>query len=175
MSETNWTANWLRRARITDDPVGEVIANMRRDPDVPPSAVGSGAAVSWPGSRQKVTRCLISGARGYHGDGGASGTAYFRFRDAVSAVGCDAGTIERQRPGQYDLAAVRKAAFEQLRATASARGSSVKLSDERAALARAQRLLAEVKSGQLSGRLVEIERVGEELENRYATVRELLM
>jgi hypothetical protein len=36
MSETNWTANWLRRARITDDPVGEVIANMRRDPDVPP-------------------------------------------------------------------------------------------------------------------------------------------
>jgi hypothetical protein len=36
MNETNWTAHWLRRARITDDPVGEVIANMRRDPDVPP-------------------------------------------------------------------------------------------------------------------------------------------
>jgi len=36
MSEKNWTANWLRRARITDDLVGHVIADMRRDPNVPP-------------------------------------------------------------------------------------------------------------------------------------------
>jgi hypothetical protein len=36
MSETNWTANWARRARITDGPAGYVIAGMRRDPNVPP-------------------------------------------------------------------------------------------------------------------------------------------
>jgi hypothetical protein len=36
MSETNWTANWLRRTRITNDPAGYVIASMRRDPNVPP-------------------------------------------------------------------------------------------------------------------------------------------
>jgi hypothetical protein len=32
MSETNWTVDWLRRARITDDSMGNVIADMRRDP-----------------------------------------------------------------------------------------------------------------------------------------------
>jgi hypothetical protein len=36
MSETNWTANWARRTRITDGPAGYVIAGMRRDPNVPP-------------------------------------------------------------------------------------------------------------------------------------------
>jgi hypothetical protein len=36
MSETNWTANWARRSRITDDPAGYVIAGVRRDPNVPP-------------------------------------------------------------------------------------------------------------------------------------------
>ena len=36
MSETNWTATWLRSARITDDLAGDVIANMRSDLNVPP-------------------------------------------------------------------------------------------------------------------------------------------
>jgi hypothetical protein len=36
MSETNWTANWARSARITNDPAGYVIAGMRCDPSVPP-------------------------------------------------------------------------------------------------------------------------------------------
>jgi hypothetical protein len=36
MSEKNWTADWLRRARITDDSMGDLIADMRRDPNVPP-------------------------------------------------------------------------------------------------------------------------------------------
>jgi hypothetical protein len=35
MSEKNWTADWLRRVRITDDSMGDVIADMRRDPNVP--------------------------------------------------------------------------------------------------------------------------------------------
>ena len=35
MSETNWTANWARRTRITDGPAGYVIAGMRRDPRTP--------------------------------------------------------------------------------------------------------------------------------------------
>jgi hypothetical protein len=92
-----------------------------------------------------------------------------RFRQLV-----DAGTIERQPPGQYDLDVVRKAAFEQLRATASARGSSVKLSDERALLAKRQRELTELKIAKARGAVVEIETVGELLENRYAIVRERL-
>jgi hypothetical protein len=29
------TKRWLARARITDDPAGDLIADMRRDPDVP--------------------------------------------------------------------------------------------------------------------------------------------
>jgi hypothetical protein len=36
MSETNWTANWVRSSPITNDPAGYVIAAMRRDPNVPP-------------------------------------------------------------------------------------------------------------------------------------------
>jgi hypothetical protein len=36
MSETNWTANWVRSSPITNDPAGYVIAGMRRDPNVPP-------------------------------------------------------------------------------------------------------------------------------------------
>ena len=36
MTETNWTANWLHSTRTTDGAAGEVIADMRRDPNVPP-------------------------------------------------------------------------------------------------------------------------------------------
>ena len=36
MSETNWTANWVRSSPITNDPAGYVIAGMRRDSDLPP-------------------------------------------------------------------------------------------------------------------------------------------
>jgi YozE SAM-like fold len=32
---TNWTKNWLASARITDDPMGDLIADMRRDPNIP--------------------------------------------------------------------------------------------------------------------------------------------
>jgi hypothetical protein len=35
MSETNWTANWVRSSPITNGPAGYVIAGMRRDPNVP--------------------------------------------------------------------------------------------------------------------------------------------
>lgn len=31
----NWTKAWLANARITDDPVGDVIADLKRDPNVP--------------------------------------------------------------------------------------------------------------------------------------------
>jgi hypothetical protein len=32
---TNWTKGWLARARITDDPDGDLIADMPGDPNVP--------------------------------------------------------------------------------------------------------------------------------------------
>lgn len=33
--EPNWTSRWLKRARITNDPVGDLIGDMRTDPDIP--------------------------------------------------------------------------------------------------------------------------------------------
>jgi hypothetical protein len=33
---TNWTKNWLASTRITDDPMGDLIADMRTDPGIPP-------------------------------------------------------------------------------------------------------------------------------------------
>jgi hypothetical protein len=32
---TNWTKNFLAKAQITDDPSGDLIADMRRDSDIP--------------------------------------------------------------------------------------------------------------------------------------------
>jgi hypothetical protein len=32
----NFTRQWLARARITDNPEGDLIADMRADPDIPP-------------------------------------------------------------------------------------------------------------------------------------------
>jgi hypothetical protein len=32
---TNWTRRFLERARVTDDPVGDLIADMRRGPGIP--------------------------------------------------------------------------------------------------------------------------------------------
>jgi len=31
----NYTRQWLKRAKITDDPEGDLIADMRTDPDIP--------------------------------------------------------------------------------------------------------------------------------------------
>jgi hypothetical protein len=33
---TNWTKGWLAKARISDDPEGDLIADMRGDPSIPP-------------------------------------------------------------------------------------------------------------------------------------------
>jgi hypothetical protein len=35
MAEPNWTKAWLAKARITDDPEGDLISDMRRDPNIP--------------------------------------------------------------------------------------------------------------------------------------------
>jgi hypothetical protein len=35
MAEPNWTKAWLAKARITNNPEGDLIADMRRDPDIP--------------------------------------------------------------------------------------------------------------------------------------------
>jgi hypothetical protein len=32
---TNWTKNWLAATRVTDDPMGDLITDMRSDPDIP--------------------------------------------------------------------------------------------------------------------------------------------
>jgi YozE SAM-like fold len=32
---TNWTKNWLAVTRITEDPAGDLIADMRTDPNIP--------------------------------------------------------------------------------------------------------------------------------------------
>jgi phage terminase Nu1 subunit (DNA packaging protein) len=87
----------------------------------------------------------------------------------------DASVITRCPPGGYDIDICRKEVLGHLRNVAAARGSSTRLADERAALARAQRELAEMKTGQLRGRLVEIERVADALENRYALCKERLL
>jgi hypothetical protein len=31
----NYTAHWLNQAQVTDDPEGDLIADMRTDPDIP--------------------------------------------------------------------------------------------------------------------------------------------
>src|SRR5215204_4927084 len=36
MSEPNWTRAFLARARVTDDPVGDLIVDMRADRNAPP-------------------------------------------------------------------------------------------------------------------------------------------
>jgi hypothetical protein len=63
----------------------------------------------------------------------------------------DAGVVERQPPGAYDLDTVREAVFRQLRAVASARGTGIRLADERALLSKRQRELVELKTAQLRG------------------------
>ena len=92
-----------------------------------------------------------------------------RFRQLV-----DSGAIERQPAGAYDLDKVREAAFAQLRAVASARGTSLRLSDERALLSKRQRELVELKTAKLRGAVVEIELVGEAVERNYAVIKEKL-
>jgi hypothetical protein len=87
----------------------------------------------------------------------------------------DAGVITRCEPRAYSIDTCRKEVLNHLRNVAAARGSSTRLADERAALARAQRELAEMKAGQLGGRLVEIERVADALEDRYAVCKERLL
>jgi hypothetical protein len=87
----------------------------------------------------------------------------------------DAGTIVRQPPGAYDLDICRKAVLDQLRATAAARGTGTHLADELALLSRRQRELVELKTAKLRGAVVEIEIVGEIVEERFAIIKERLL
>jgi hypothetical protein len=93
-----------------------------------------------------------------------------RLRDLV-----DSGVITRQAPSCYDIDVVRREVLTHLRAQASNRGAGENLSQERAALARSQRELSELKSAQLRGAVIEIERVAEALETRYANVKERVL
>jgi hypothetical protein len=85
------------------------------------------------------------------------------------------GTIPRAERGGYDLDDVRRRCFERLRAVASARGSSLKLSDERALLAQSQRRYHELRTARLAGELVSIEDVAEEVEDEYGICRQKLL
>jgi hypothetical protein len=93
-----------------------------------------------------------------------------RFKQLI-----DSGVVERQPPGCYNLDVVREAVFRQLRAVASARGTGIKLADERALLSKRQRELVELKTAKLRGDLVEVEAVAEIIEQNYSVIRERLL
>jgi hypothetical protein len=93
-----------------------------------------------------------------------------RFRDLLNI-----GVITRQPPDCYDLDDVRREALMHLRMQASNRGAGETLSKQRALLAKSQRELSELKTRQLAGQLIEIERVAEALETRYANVKERVL
>jgi hypothetical protein len=85
------------------------------------------------------------------------------------------GAITRCEPRAYNIDICRKEVLNHLRNVAAARGSGTRLADERAALARAQREVAQLKAGQLKGSLVEVEEVCFHLTNRYALIKEKLL
>jgi hypothetical protein len=85
------------------------------------------------------------------------------------------GTVTRQAPSCYDLNTVRREVLTHLRAQAAARGSGETLANERALLAKSQRELSELKMRQLAGEVIEIERVAEAIETRYANVKERVL
>jgi hypothetical protein len=93
-----------------------------------------------------------------------------RFKQLI-----DSGVVERQPPGCYNLDRVRESVFRQLRAVASARGTAIRLADERALLSKRQRELVELKTAQLRGTVVEVEAVAEIIEQNYGVVRERLL
>jgi hypothetical protein len=93
-----------------------------------------------------------------------------RLRDLI-----DTGVITRQPPSEHDLDTVRRECLTHLRARAAARDGDETLAHERMLYSRARRELAEVKAAQLCGAVVEVERVADALENRYVTMRELLL
>ena len=87
----------------------------------------------------------------------------------------DSGIVTRQPPDKYNLDTVRREVFAHLRAQAAGRGAGETLAAERAALARAQRELTQMKVDQFRGQLVDIEVVGAALEDRYAVCKERLL
>jgi hypothetical protein len=93
-----------------------------------------------------------------------------RFKQLI-----DSGVVERQPPGCYNLDRVRESVFRQLRAVASARGTGIRLADERALLSKRQRELVELRTAQLRGTVVEVEAVAEIIEQNYGVVRERLL
>jgi hypothetical protein len=56
MVATNWTRNFVARVRVTDDPVGDLVADMRRDPGVLPLFHSRTAVVDLSATSQRV-RC----------------------------------------------------------------------------------------------------------------------
>jgi hypothetical protein len=80
----------------------------------------------------------------------------------------DQGIIERAGKDGFDLTTVRLAYIRNLRKVAAGSGSRLNLGDERALLARAQRIKVERENAVSAGQLVDAEIVGECLEGRIA-------
>jgi phage terminase Nu1 subunit (DNA packaging protein) len=84
----------------------------------------------------------------------------------------DQGIIERAGEDGFDLTTVRLAYIRNLRKVAAGSGSRLNLGDERALLARAQRIKVERENAVSAGQLVDAEIVGECLEEENRVVRD---
>ena len=59
---STWTGQWLRRARITDDPAGDLIADMCRESDYDSSATSRPCAATYaPEAHARKPPCQPSG------------------------------------------------------------------------------------------------------------------
>lgn len=87
------------------------------------------------------------------------------------------GTIERCRPGEYDLDQVRVTYIRHIRKISAGRGAEkgIDLASERARLAREQTEAAALKNAIARGEYVAIEEVGRQVENEYGLVRQRLL
>ena len=92
-----------------------------------------------------------------------------RFRDLV-----DSEVIARQPPGQYDLTVVRESYIPHMQKLAAGRGADhgAALSTQRARLATAQAVAAEMKTAALTGQLVSLDLVEKKLAPLFGNFRE---